>query len=418
MPIIKSKLISLLFILLLLINLCSCSVLDKASNTFNSIKDNIANSDNQKDNKQLTNIQAKAVFTNSYTKFALDLFKNSVDKEENIIITPLSIYKSLLDNADEGNTKQIESLLGISIEDARAYLNNYLNEHPSVIDEGGLTNAGYNWNETFYHPHTYQGLFYCKNEDVKIVDMMYQKMYGSIEDGIAYKRLENGMSFLAIRLGEDVYDYVNDSLSPSTFNDLLASLTYSSYFNADDDGCSVNPNYTRISLPIFSYESDVDVSSYLNSQNINIANISMSNTIDISEKGAVVNKALEGTIEQESYKLGCDDSENDLGYRVEFDRPFIYVIMSGDIPLVIGYVSHLGPEEETNDPVAVNISGAINIRLSPYKDADKYKDTFDKGEKYLVSSVVKDSEYTWYKIGNDAWVADQGGKWIRLEYDE
>lgn len=60
---------------------------------------------------------------------------------------------------------------------------------------------------------------------------------------------------------------------------------------------------------------------------------------------------------------------------------------------------------------------AINIRRDPSTTSkENIIDQVHMGETYTVYEQIKDSEYTWYRIGEDRWIANDG-TWC-IEYDE
>ena len=54
---------------------------------------------------------------------------------------------------------------------------------------------------------------------------------------------------------------------------------------------------------------------------------------------------------------------------------------------------------------------AINIRTAPDTNAE-IVDVLEKGRTYDVYEIEKDADYTWYRIGEDRWVADTNGEWM------
>ena len=93
-----------------------------------------------------------------------------------------------------------------------------------------------------------------------------------------------------------------------------------------------------------------------------------------------------------------------------FDRPFFYCILKGDTPLFYGVVTKLGEPADQAFKIE-NITGKINIRKAPATDAEKVG-TFQKGEILYAFETRQSEGYTWYKIGEDRWVADKDGEWI------
>lgn len=425
-----NKLLSILFILLLLINLSSCSVInnvkDKVTNVFESkeVEEDSIPKDNIIDYINIAN--------EKYTNFALDLFKNVVeDCNANYCISPLAVYESLakIGNDCQDYTKNnIETLLGMSIEDANEYMEYYFehgNSFPSIdiLNDKTSSICGSDWLEQFSDKQTYNSLFNCYDGTTKIIPMMKQTFIGRISSNnspyVVAKRLSNGMNFIAILNMYDKEKFFND-LKPSVFNEYLSCIELAEFYETDDSGCSYSVNKTTLNFPEIEYEDCNDLSLYLDRKGItDMANydfVVQNLKVSINEKSAIINEPTKGEYHLETAKDVCKVESNyeDNKY---FNYPFIYAFMYQDIPVVMGYVGHLGGYEQTNAPVAVNIAGNINIREYPSTSAD-IVGTFRKNDRYLVSEIVYAEDYIWYKIGNDAWVASKNNEWIKLEYDK
>ena len=71
-------------------------------------------------------------------------------------------------------------------------------------------------------------------------------------------------------------------------------------------------------------------------------------------------------------------------------------------------------EAETGTLV-VNGGMVINVRQSPSTEAEIVSSVYE-GEEYHVYEVDHGDEYTWYRIGDDQWIADGGG-WVTFTKD-
>ena len=57
----------------------------------------------------------------------------------------------------------------------------------------------------------------------------------------------------------------------------------------------------------------------------------------------------------------------------------------------------------------------LNVRSEASEKSDSIGQLSEGDERY-VYEIKKTDKYTWYRIDNDKWVADDSGKW--LEYKE
>ena len=55
----------------------------------------------------------------------------------------------------------------------------------------------------------------------------------------------------------------------------------------------------------------------------------------------------------------------------------------------------------------------LNIRSAPSTKAPK-KGMTNIGDTYTVYNTTTREGYTWYRIGEDKWIADKNGEWVRI----
>ena len=272
-----------------------------------------------------------------------------------------------------------------------------------------------------------------KGEDT-VVEMRHQELWGHWQ-GNGYsgfeKRLDNAVDFVAVLPdeGTDIYDFIA-GMSDNIFNELRA--TYEEYSNMTEDGnygCTADENITRLSFPKFDYEKEYDLNEVLSG--MGLADIFDYTTSDFSEM-AEGDPDLVSALYLEKAKQKCTIKVNEeevvatavtvlaggLGaggceiretiyHDLVFDRPFIFALMSGETPLFYGVVTRLG--EPADQLIRIeNITGKINIRNRPSKSGEKLG-TYQKGEIIYAYEKVEAEGYTWYRIGEDRWVADQKG---------
>ncbi len=117
--------ISLLLLCAMIMNFTACTARVEASNMLYSVTANQVNSKPIDD-----------AFISSSADFAIKVFQKSITKDENSLISPLSVMLalSMVANGANGQTKsEMETLLGsnISIEDLNQYLYSYVQSLPS-----------------------------------------------------------------------------------------------------------------------------------------------------------------------------------------------------------------------------------------------------------------------------------------------
>ncbi len=120
--------LSVILICSMAVNLTGCATKVQAADLMEGVKANT-----------VAGKVADGAFAQSQMRLAVELFQSSVleSKEENVLISPLSIQLALAMTANgaDGNTKaEMEALLGgeISLEDLNEYLYSYVNNLPSA----------------------------------------------------------------------------------------------------------------------------------------------------------------------------------------------------------------------------------------------------------------------------------------------
>lgn len=146
-------------------------------------------------------------FINSQADFAVDLFKKSIDKNKNSLISPTSVYLALAMTANgaDGNTlKEFETVLGkynLSIADINKYCNSY-NKELNNVQSGKINIANSIWykntnnlivNKTFlqtnadnYGASAYKSDFGSK-QTVKDINNWVKSNTGGLIDNIVDK---------------------------------------------------------------------------------------------------------------------------------------------------------------------------------------------------------------------------------------
>ena len=99
--------------------------------------------------------------------------------------------------------------------------------------------------------------------------------------------------------------------------------------------------------------------------------------------------------------LSCSSADNGTGTGES---------IADDEPLNKAEESEAASQEETSDELSVLVAvPTINVRSDPDSKNDNNKvDKVHMGETYTVFEQTKDSDYTWYRIGEDKWIANDG----------
>ncbi|MBQ1319595.1 MAG: SH3 domain-containing protein, partial [Solobacterium sp.] len=105
------------------------------------------------------------------------------------------------------------------------------------------------------------------------------------------------------------------------------------------------------------------------------------------------------------------------------DRPFIYAIVEGGVPLFIGVVSAmdgtiLSGNKSVNEKlgtVDVKVDG-LRVRTGPATYYDQAGNVL-AGDTLTVYETTEGEGYTWYRIGVRQWIADKDGGWLDYHPD-
>ena len=301
--------------------------------------------------------------------------------------------------------------------------------------------TGSKWTIPFGTKDTYPQTFNCYDGKIKNVDMMHQQILGywHLDNASGFvKSLDNGIDVIGILPDEgiDIYNYINN-MSPDVFKKMKQSeVEYDNIKNtADNWGCTWEEHITNLSFPKFNYENEYDLSIPL--KKIGLKNIfdytqsDFSNMADGNEDiinqlyvQKVKQKATIEVNEEEVKAAAVTVASMGLGgdgcktvkthyYDVVFDRPFIFCLYSYySGPLFIGVVSDLGEEVSNALGQVENIAGKINIRNSP-STGSEIVGSVEKGQKSFYFEIKEAEGFTWYRIGDNKWIADKNGEWLK-----
>lgn len=300
--------------------------------------------------------------------------------------------------------------------------------------------AGGQWDFMFDKNLTMYEEFYNYDGSRKLVEMMHDTRQGYWTDGKSegfVKSTDNGLDYIAIlpNNGMDVYEYLNQS-TPDFFYNFANNVKYEDVvgsFKPDymEGECPiVDRHFTNISFPKFQYKQEYDLVDML--KKIGLVNIFDYRTCDFSkmDDGSLYVQFVKqnASIELDEEKFlaaattvigggkgggDCLQVREDIYHDVVFNRPFIFAICSQryEVPIFIGIVNELGESSENAIRIQ-NVIGAINIRNSPSTKGEKVG-TFEKDSIVYAFETREAEGYTWYRIGENTWVADQKGQWIK-----
>ena len=298
--------------------------------------------------------------------------------------------------------------------------------------------SGEKWSFPFKSQDTYPEVFTAYDGTVKTTDMMHQTFDGYWHDSKSegfVKTLENGTSFLAILPNEgiDVYDYLY-SMNKDTFKDYERNVVYTENFRNSSGmwGCIEDIHITNLAFPKFKYEKEYDLNTAL--KKAGLKDIFHADTADFSQMAEgeevlvdqlyvkkIKQKCTIEVNEERVYAAAVTTVEGGLGaggcdidkiyyHDIVFNRPFIYALLMRDTPMFIGVVTDLG-EEAKDGFVIENIIGSVNIRQKPTTSSEILGETH-KGDRFYAYETTEAEGYTWYRIGENRWVADNG-KWFK-----
>ena len=301
--------------------------------------------------------------------------------------------------------------------------------------------AGGEWSIPFDKTKTVYENFNNYDKTNSMVEMMHQTLSGYWSDDNSegfIKETMTGLYFIGILPNEgiDVYDYLNNA-GPEAFYNYSKNVKYDDvvgYFKptySDFGECPILDLYfTNLSFPKFKYEQKYDlVDTFKKIGLINLFDSSTCNLskmddgelyVEFAKQNATIEVDEENVFAAAVTAIGggkgggdCLEIRNKIYHDVIFNRPFIFAIYTNgkELPLFMGIVNQLGDKVENGFRIQ-NITGKINIRNIPSTKGEKLG--FFEKDQIVYAFEKKEAEgYTWYRIGDNKWVADQKGEWIK-----
>ena len=302
--------------------------------------------------------------------------------------------------------------------------------------------AGGKWDLPFNPADTRLEAFSAYNGQNRMTEMMHQTLFGYWETADSkgfMKEIENGVCFVGILPNEgiDIYEYI-ESMDGDTIQELLDSYYTEDYVETKRVSTPygsyetdvVDEHYTVLSFPKFTYDTEYDLKEVL--VKLGLSDLLDTSTCDFSriDSDVYVQAASQkATVEVDEEKAtaaavsvmiggkgsGGPEVRNTYYHEVKFDRPFVYAFISRDptLQLFIGSVVDVGEDIEEGAFQIENIAGTINIRSIPSTKGDVIG-KYELGQKVFAFEKTSAEGYTWYRIGDGQWVADQNGEWISI----
>lgn len=310
----------------------------------------------------------------------------------------------------------------------------------------GLT-AGGDWLIQFDSNITILEEFKNYNGESKPVEMMNISTEACFETdkyiGMCKDNDASTSRFIALMPKDDtdIYDFIN-TLTPEDFTNLYSSIgAYSDY---NESEFTANLNITTISLPKFTYKKENSLDDALIQMGIGeiydlsktdfsdmadgktdllyVQKIKQNDSIEVNEERFVASAV---SVVYTGMGAGTPDIRDIIYHKAKFDKPFVYAIVDtfqdGKI-LFMGVYANSDYDESGLIPIEIIADDKIKVRNGASKNSDQYileeypkqrGFTVDSGDKLFAYEKKSNDGYTWYRIGNNAWIADQNGEWIK-----
>ena len=230
----KAKIVSLISALLaslFVFNLVGCTKAVSAENLLDGITP-----------QAVAGMEADEQFTLAQMEFALELFKGAVVKtgKESALISPLSVMIALAmtaNGADGETLAQMESVLGMSVDDLNEYLYTYVNSLPNE-EKSKLELANSIWINDNKRVEVKQDFLQ------RVANYYDAEIFKELFNGKTLKNINNWVHNKTDGLIENALDRINEDTIMYLINTLLFeaewSTIYEKYDVKDGDFTSVN----------------------------------------------------------------------------------------------------------------------------------------------------------------------------------
>lgn len=308
--------------------------------------------------------------------------------------------------------------------------------------------AGGRWGGPFDPDITLTQTFHNNDESESPVQMMHTSFIGYWDgencEGFVKEPVDSNFRFVAIMPDEgiDIHDFVRD-LDPEVLINMECQV-YENFEENDILGIA-DMNVTDLAFPKFSYDMKYDLKETLqkmglaelfeagkadftdmvdgNSEAVFVSDVFQKAEIEVNEEKV---EASAATVVEGGLGAGAPQIREYLYHTITFDRPFVYALISnahsldGKI-LFLGVHTMSDMPSDNLIPIRITAEGRIRVRSGPSTSAQQYglrawpqeENMFVYPNQSFYAYEVKENEgYTWYRIGENAWIADQNGEWI------
>ena len=297
------------------------------------------------------------------------------------------------------------------------------------------------WFEEFNPNHNTDETFRNQDGSEVTTAMMHSTETGWWHDDHAQgisKQLRQGGEVVLIlpEEGMSVYDYLAQ-MDPDTFRSLHSETVYAD--NITDT--TYDEHYTYLTIPKFRYDLELDLGETLRAMGLtrifesdaNLSKMLASDYEKLFVSDKVIHKATVD-LNEEGISAAAVTIIGGLGaagglkpipvyHDLVLDRPFIYAIVEGGVPLFIGVVSAmdgtiLSGNKSVNEKIGtvdVKVDG-LRVRTGPATYYDQAGNVL-AGDTLTVYETAEGEGYTWYRIGIRQWIADKDGGWLDYHPD-
>ena len=302
------------------------------------------------------------------------------------------------------------------------------------------------WNNTFDPNETVLQNFNNSDNTKVNVSMMKQTLdgYWQTDNAVGFVNdLKSGYTFVGILPDEGIKigEYIK-TLDENTIQDMINS--YTRFTDVDEEKNEADYHYTNLSFPKLKYSVTNELDDVLKQLGLN--SLYKDDTCDFSSFGDdkiylqnVKQKtnveANESRVEMSAITTGVGAFgatgfpaiRQEIYHDVIFDKPFIYALLKQNydsnhnlnyIIMFMGVVNVLDNETEVNKiekngksavlyPIGIAVD-SIKIRSTPTVKENNQIGLAVYGRVYFVYEIKENDGYTWYRISENAWIADDG----------
>ncbi len=273
------------------------------------------------------------------------------------------------------------------------------------------------------------------------VSMMKQTLdgYWQTDNAVGFtKDLVTGYTFVGILPNEDINidDFIK-TINENTIQDMIDSYVYLE--NIDEEKNEADYHYTNLSFPKLKYSVTNELDDALKQLGLNslfnyetcdfslfgddlifIQNVKQKTNVEVNEEKVKMSAITE--VAGAHGAAGGYDVRQIFYHDVTFDRPFIYALLKQNydenhnenyIIMFMGVVNVLDNEAEVSKEEQIIgrkmvIVDSIKIRSTPTVKENNQIGLAIKGHIYPVYETKENDGYTWYRISENAWIADDG----------